>query len=264
MTNNNYLLGIFKNRYVPLLFMAIVLLFASCANSTKHVSSVSKQEVDFNWPSAYQDAIIDALNPEPDEIANNLTPILETNTNLIWETINGTPHLLMVSLVSNTSYYKDYVGKPYNTGNHDIWVSAVPELKKVCNMPGFGGDDKQMRLRQLLGLTPNAVVTAFVEFWVEPGQLFRPAADNEITDTSAGLSIPDNAATWYRKWFNELRAKQYYQCANPEHNAYPWTQLGYTYDLGNSESVQGLSEFVIKTNSEVIVKDIIMIDDYCK
>ena len=34
---------------------------------------------------------------------------------------------------------------------------------------------------------------------------------------------------------------------------FPWTRLGYTYDWGNSTSEIGLSEFVIKNNSQVTV-----------
>ena len=89
------------------------------------------------------------------------------------------------------------------------------------------------------------------------------AADNEITDTTAGLNLPDDTEPWYRDWFNTLRAQQYFQSEKPKHNAYPWTQLGYTYDWGNPVSEQGVSEFVIKANTQVIINAIFTIDAYC-
>jgi hypothetical protein len=37
---------------------------------------------------------------------------------------------------------------------------------------------------------------------------------------------------------------------------YPWTRLGYTYDWGSSITEIGLSEFVIKKNSQIIVHEV--------
>jgi hypothetical protein len=105
-------------------------------------------------------------------------------------------------------------------------------------------------------------VTAFVEFWALPSQLFRPAADNEITDTTAGLAMPATTEPWYRAWFNQLRAQQYFQSTDPAHDAYPWTQLGYTYDWGSANH-QGQSEFVIRQQSPVIVKETTPYQAYC-
>ena len=120
-----------------------------------------------------------------------------------------------------------------------------------------------MRLRQILGLTPTATVTAFVELWVAPAQMFRPAADNEVTDSTAGLTMPADTEPWYRLWFNTTRAAQYFQSQLPRHDAYPWTQLGYTYDWGNPGHPQGLSEFVIKKNSTVAINAIATYAAYC-
>jgi hypothetical protein len=120
-----------------------------------------------------------------------------------------------------------------------------------------------MRLRQILGLTPTSTVTAFVEFWVTPAQIFRPAPDNEVTDTTAGLTMPADTEPWYRLWFNTTRAAQYFQSAEPKHDAYPWTQLGYTYDWGNPGRPRGVSEFVIKNNSTITVNAITAIAAYC-
>ncbi|MBI9092657.1 MAG: hypothetical protein JEZ12_25855 [Desulfobacterium sp.] len=242
------------------LFISLTLLLGSCGKRPGPVGISTAPP----WPQAYDDAIADALNPEPREIAHNLVAITRDNPTLQWKQINGIPHVLMVSLTGNTTYYENNVGHPYNTGTYDLWVTASPEMKQICGSLDLTGEQLKMRLRELLGLVPDAGVLAFVEFWVKPGDLFRPAPDNEIDDTTAGLNLPDNTPAWYRKWFNQLRAGQYFQSAEPDHNAYPWTQLGYTYDWGNPQSEQGLSEFVIKENSQVVIQAIHPFGNYCR
>ncbi len=45
--------------------------------------------------------------------------------------------------------------------------------------------------------------------------------------------------------------------------AYPWTQQGYTYDWGNPKSEVGISEFVIRKGSTVVIKSVSTLDQYC-
>ncbi len=218
-----------------------------------------------DWPDVYEAALVDARNPEPSEVVTNLTPITTQNPELQWKEIDGTPHVKMVSLVSTDKYYRDSLGKNYNTGTHNIWVTAVPQVENFVS--GFRSQnddlgDLENRLRQRLGLTPTATINQFVEFWVDPNDLFRPAPDNEISDSTAGLALPDDTEAWYRRWFNDLRASQYFQSTVPSHDAYPWTQLGYTYDWGDTQSKQGFSEFVIRTDVTVVVDSITDIEDY--
>lgn len=237
-----------------------------CQQVAPHSGSprATKMVASTDWPPVYTDAVKDALNPEPSEISTNLIAVVPSNKNLKWKEINGVNHVLVATLASDASWYAPYLGKSYNTGSHNIWITTAPELQNLCLDPQFGGNDLDMRLREILGLTPTATVTSFVEFWVQPSDLFRPAPDNEITDNTAGLSLPDDVSSWYRLWFNSLRSSQYFQSNDPAHDAYPWTQLGYTYDWGGDpQSSIGLSEFVIKTNANVIVNGIYTIDQYC-
>jgi len=234
------------------------------ASSSIH-STLKTLQLAPSWPEAYTDALVDSRNPEPNEVAHDLIAITPSNPNLHWSDIDGTDHVLMISLTSTSKYYDSSLGGPYKTENHYIWVTAVPEVEAFVRQyrKSHGAEsDIEPRLRQLLGLTPNANITKFVEFWVKPEDLFRPAPDNEVTDRSASLSLPEDTPSWYREWFNDLRASQYFQSSVPPHNAYPWTQLGYTYDWGDPRSEQGVSEFVIKENSTVIVKSITDIGDY--
>ena len=193
--------------------------------------------------------INDALNPTPDKT-----------------------HVLVVTLTGKTNYLKIDPAVAITTDD-DIWVTASPQLQDLCQSPDFANPthgDLNMRLRQILGLTPTARVINFVEFRVKPSDIFRPAPDNEITDTTAGLCLPESTTVDYREWFNTLRSHQYYQCNAPysqeptSNNAYPWTQLGYTYDWGNNDFPhQGLSEFVIRKGSEVYINSVVSTEAYC-
>lgn len=256
-------MGTSSKTSIELKHYSTLLILALCTTSCLLPPPVTKTPT-APWPEVYEHAIMDALNPEPEEEVDNLIAIIPNNPLLEWKAIDAVPHVKMVSVTSDASYYENNIGQRYNTGNYDIWVTAAPELKNTCTQNDFDNGDIIMRLRQLLGLTPTAGVKAIVEFWVPPTQLFRPAADFEINDSHAGLKLPDDTPAWYRKWFNQLRAKQYFQSETPSHNAYPWTQLGYTYDWGNPKSIQGLSEFVIKSHADITVETIYTIEDYCK
>lgn len=216
-------------------------------------------------PERYLQAVRDAANPEPGEVVHTLTAIRPDNPALSWKTLDGAPHVLMASLAfippeGDRRHYRENLGKAYKVEG-EIWVTAAPEVKNRC--AGYG-QDPLPRLRQLLGLTPTAAKSDFVQFWVKPEDLFRPAPDKEIDDASAGLNLPGDAEAWYRQWFNELRARQYHQSIDPPNDAYPWTQLGYTYDWGNPASEVGVSEFVIKPGAEVAVESVAPIGEYCR
>ena len=217
-------------------------------------------------PPAYLRAVSDAANPEPDEVYDFLTPIGMCNNDLVRRTIDGQEYVLVVTWVGNTEYYKKTdQGGFYDTREHDIWVTVAHELRQRCTETDFGTENLDLRIKQLLGMPPNARKTDFVELWVRPEDLFRPCPDAQIDDRSCDLNLPNKVSSTHRAWFNDYRAKSY--CRSDKCEAlvpYPWTQLGYTYDWGNLESDIGLSEFVIKQNSKTMVHSIIPTLKYCQ
>ncbi len=259
----------FKNRRNALLCIAgLLIFFTGCTyfQSDRKIREPRAQCPKVVLPSAYLEAVQDAANPEPDEVYHDLLPISLSNTKLIRKTFDGEEYVLMVTWVGNASYYKttDQDGF-YNTQKFDIWVTLAPELKQRCADPDFGLRDLEMRLKQLLGMPPNTSKTEFVELWVRPQDLFRPCPDAKIDDGSCDLSLTDKVSAAHRAWFNRYRARSY--CSRekcPDLVPYPWTQLGYTYDWGNPESEVGLSEFVIKQKSKVIINDIVPTLKYCQ
>ncbi|MFT5824180.1 MAG: hypothetical protein ACI8ZM_005446 [Crocinitomix sp.] len=230
---------------------AFVFLLTSCGTIKEGVST-TKDVINQSTAQVYQSAIENAMSPAPSKVYTNLVAINAQNKNLIWQTVDGEEYVLMLSWKGNASYYEPYVDSGfYNTGPYEIWVTASPEL--LTNFSQEEVIDTNLRLKQMLGLPPNSTYNYFVEFWVKPGDLFRPCTDNEITDQKCDLCFPTPTDSTYINWVNENRISRYYQCEL--YNRYPWTQLGYTYDwnVKNLNHV-GLSEFVIKEDVNIIVE----------
>lgn len=195
----------------------------------------------------YTIAIEDAIIAKESEISTNLTPIVENNTNLIWQ---GQGENASVLVVTWTKYANSYpVGQNVTTSWGDTWVTVAPQIQVFFNDHVASDANDTVRAAQLLGMPANTTNTYFVELWVKPQTLFRPTPDNEVGDNTASLTFPANATADYKEWFNSNIIYSYYPMK------YPWTRLGYTYDWGSSNHV-GLSEFILKQNSTVTVKSV--------
>lgn len=209
---------------------------------------------------AYLQAVQDAATVEPQEISKNLIPIVETNTDLVWEGQPGSRRVLVLTWTSWNGY-DDKMGQSIVT-TRETWVTAAPGLKNFCTHYAADSAKLTLRLEQLLGLPPNNGKTKFVEMWVTPQDLFRPAPDPEISDQEAGLTFPQSkfltVSEAYVSWFNDLSSQSYGE------NGYPWTRLGYTYDWGNPNSEVGLSEFVINTGATIEIEGVTNTQEYCK
>lgn len=202
----------------------------------------------------YTAAIKDAMIADPNEIDSNLIPITQNNTSLFWQ---GEGENATVLVVTWTKYVSSYpVGQNVTTSWGYTWVTAVPEIQTFFKtVPS--DTNYTLRAAELLGMPANTSYTYFVELWVKPDQLFRPAADSEITDTTTQLTFPANATADYKAWFNNNIISSYYPMK------YPWTRLGYTYDWGDSTHI-GLSEFVLMQNATVTVKSVTPSVEYLK
>jgi hypothetical protein len=229
----------------------------------------------------YKNAVIDARDPQPDEVLLNLTAINESNLDLRWEGKPGKSRILVVTLVTleGASTYKE--GKQVT--DREIWVTAHPELQKFCRqyqqITKANTDQLNLRLKQLLGLPPTRKYTHVVEIWVDPQYLKRPSLDPEIIDREVQpipnpipdpLPFPEGIDEAYKAWFTS----QIKEWKENRENSYPWTGLGYTYDWSRSnpktnlQTDAGLSEFVILPNSKVStpieVMPIKTTDEFCK
>ena len=236
----------------------VVFIVLSCL-----VSACAAQRQTLHQPdlvTAYGMAVKDAEKAEPSEIYKNLVAIVPSNTHLVFKNKEDCQRAsLLVVTWTNYDGYDDKIGQSVDL-QKEVWVTTVPELRNFCKK--LSGN-KTLRLEQLLGLPPNAGKTKFVEMWVKPGDLFRPSADPEITDSESEIDfrIWDAFVTVsddYVNWFNDRKMKSYAT------NGYPWTRLGYTYDWGNDGGHVGLSEFVIKKGAAVEIYSVSSELQYCR
>ena len=203
----------------------------------------------------YAAAIRDAAAPKPGMTAYGLTAITPVNPTLIHRRERW--RVLMVKWTDDM-VYQSRVGQLMHLPDA-VWVTVAPEVQLRCR--GYNSLAwTVLRIEQLLGLPPASGYHTFVEMWVEPKDLFRPAADPEIDDQTAQAEFPvagkrQDAA--YRRWFEEWRAVAYGA------NGYPWTRLGYTYDWGSPDRPVGLSEFVIRANAVVEIHRVTGTAGYC-
>ncbi len=200
----------------------------------------------------YSNAMVNASNVVASKIRNDLTYITTDNTNLTWRTnpANGEREVLVASFMTAfvaTNYY--HVGLSADL-RRDGWVTVVPELKNFCR--NYAGTNLPLRVKQLLGLPVINANDTVVEYYVNPQYLLRPSRDPEITDRAGEISFRTNTpyaaavSTNYFAWFQNEIVSHNYGMTNGVWFAYPWTQLGYTYDwLKTGNNIMGLSEFVI-------------------
>jgi hypothetical protein len=215
----------------------------------------------------YEKALSDASQPSNAKRAFNLTSVSKNNKDLKWKEIGGESYVLVSAWKADTVYYKNDVKTGfYNTGKYPIWVTVAPDLqKKLATEKRKYKSQKAMdkRLRQLFGLPPGDKKLYFVEFWVRPADLARPCVDTDVTDNSCELFLPKDATPDCESlmWLaNQARASF---ADSSLYRRYPFTQLGYTYDWNpKNKKHEGLSEFVIGSNRNIVVNKVYKTMDY--
>lgn len=200
----------------------------------------------------YDQAVEDAALPEASEVVDDLVAITDDNPDLVRDE-DG--RVLMVTWTSYTGY-DELVGQPTTLGV-EVWSTVAPEMQSFCRAAGLEDDALALRLEQLLGLPMATGKDRVVELWVPADAMFRPSPDPEVDDSVASLDFPATVSQEHKDWIEALRASSYGDMG------YPWTQLGYTYDWGGDGDEVGLSEFVVRKGSEVLVKDVYTVAEYC-
>jgi hypothetical protein len=169
--------------------------------------------------------------------------------------------------------------KGYHKGpltlERDVWVTAAPEVKNVCQ--NFRGD-VALRLKQLLGLRPTTSITHFVELSIHRDDVIRPTTDPETTTTfpcacpitpKCGLEFPATVRGGLDRhilWIANMTFKSYVisEVAFSD-SGYPWTRLGYTYDWRPGSNKYGASEYVVRSGAKItVLEEPYPIETYCK
>jgi hypothetical protein len=238
-----------------LLFLVVGLGLVGCGGP-KPLSDATPE-------SLYRDAIEDARTAEPSEIVTTLTPLVPSNGNLVWRTTADSARQVLVATWGGSETLSGAAAGDTVTASDDVWVTAVPTLRRFCRSLDRTGEALDRRLAQRLGLPPDAGYTQFVELWVRPADLVRPCPDPEVSDRECERSPPIPSehvriSASHREWFRTLRRTSY----GPD--GYPFTGLGYTYDWNPATDEVGPSEFVLRSGKPATVKARRSTAAYCR
>ncbi|MBZ5710569.1 hypothetical protein [Nannocystis pusilla] len=228
-----------------------VLLFTF---ATGAVACTSEPADEATPEELFRDAVDDAAVAEADEVSDDLVAITPDNADLEFDPENR------VLVATWTSYdgYDGMEGQSMPLGV-EVWVTPIPSLKDFCVATGLQGDELTARLEQLMGLPPDDGKDRIVTMWVPTDGLFRPSPDPEIDDSVAELEFRADVDPAHKKWVEDLEAVSYGA------DGYPWTRLGYTYDWSpDADSEVGLSEFVARKGTEIVVEAVVHQDEYCR
>lgn len=229
-----------------------------------------------NLAQLYADAITDSQSPATAKISKNLTAIVADEPNLVWEGAAGSSRLSVITTMSQYAYetygYKTAYesGSDYNLSETALsWVTAVPQAILYFKGLGYTAEDAtNLRFAQALGLPEPTSERMVVGLMVNTGDMFRPCPDPEINDHECELDFPTDSSGNFLAFDENVKIKESSACATDGctynvwfanrqstvytgSSAFPWTQLGYTYDwaFDAPEKHIGLSEFAVKGGS---------------
>ena len=151
-------------------------------------------------------------------------------------------------------------GEPYAVklewGN--VWTFTGGELEEKYQENKDSVTDWQTRLKELIGLRPDNESNYFTAMWVKPEDVFRPAYVSDIGTVEMTDSFSEDVNEEYKAWFDDNIISSYFD------GAYPWTRLGYTYDWADNGQEYGLSEFIVKKDSNIKVAYTVELDEMLK
>lgn len=243
------------NRCPAVVAVGLVLLLAACGGTRPAAESDSE--------ARYRAAIEDARTAEPSELTTTLTPLVPHNDSLVWRTVQDSIRQVLVVTWGGAETVPAATPGDTVAPKQDVWVTAVPQLRRFCRGLDRTSDALRLRLAQRLGLPPDADYTRFVELWVRPQALVRPCPDPEVTDRECELRAPKpqrhvRRSASHRAWFRHLRRTSY----SPD--GYPFTGLGYTYDWSPHTDEVGPSEFVLRPGESGVVRATYSTAAYCR
>ncbi len=214
--------------------------------SSPTVQGATRRE-NIRLQNLYQKAIKHAQEIEPAKMSDRLWSVDDP-----WVDRKSDSLVLVVAAIprEDLPYWTDSTVKlAPSLRDKAIWVSLSPELSMVMNnQPVFDSLEATIRIKQILGLPPQADYGHMVQFWVPISRLIRPTPDPDVHNHFSTVTFPQQVDPQHREWIEFLRNTAY-----TSDQPFPWTQLGYTYDWGNLSSSVGVSEFVIRPNTVLCV-----------
>ncbi|GHV17490.1 hypothetical protein FACS18949_04990 [Clostridia bacterium] len=155
-------------------------------------------------------------------------------------------------VIWNNSPYTYVTGESVTLAEDEVWAVTYQEMLDwfVENYKTVDENGWDLRLAQLMGKPPDNGYTYFATVWAYAGDVFRPAYHNDVNNPAMSTGFFGEPDTVYEAWFNQTFVNKFMTRREI------WTRLGYTYDWAPKETdIYGLSEFVIRQGSEVMVDE---------
>jgi len=136
----------------------------------------------------------------------------------------------------------------------------IKKWYKQNNIAALGQQEQTMRIREVLGLTPDATNDYFVEMWIRRQDIFRPSEADSCIGTCV---LSGNVTSSYLTALNSFFTGSYNNLNM--FNCYPFTKEGYTYDWSKENTSHvGLSEFVLRENAVAYIRRKAATEQYFK
>ena len=223
---------------------------------------------------AYGGAISDAAVSLPSEVATDLVVADPSDRRTEWTSIGGEQFMLVSHLGYRPVSDVD-PGETFVVSSH-VFVTVPKEVRRECERSRcdrMNASQLDIRLKQLIGLPPDADYRFLTQMWVRPVDLFRPCTQvdpaiptcpqlmtNAVhADVDRTAFLLDQAMYSWR--LPNQGTTEKVSCAKDFRNefkgncfGFPWTRLGYTYDWRPTADERGVTEFVVAPGSTVVME----------
>ena len=234
---------------IVLVLMVLSGVLVHTVSSKIHANEKAKQSEQDKIKAemiTYEEAVVDALQAEQDEI-HDLVCLVKEDGRVTYDEENDRVQLVFWTNQAAEEFKKDdqLTLEEYTWAYADLelasWGAANKDVLK---------NSKDARIRQMLGLPENAKGSTFVLVSVTPERVLRAAYQPDAQLKKMSLAFEETVDQDFISWFNGQITANYFE--NPR----PWTRLGYTYDWGKTgDDHYGVTEFVIPAGTKVTVKD---------
>ncbi|MBS7272798.1 MAG: hypothetical protein KIG97_10635, partial [Fibrobacter sp.] len=187
--------------------------------------------------------------------ADDIYPLVSIEGSSDMASLSGdNSQVILVTWHNSPDEFKD--GQTISHTDKVVWAFTDKEFLSWFRENHEKVDNWDLRLKQLIGMSPETNNNYFTVFWANVSDVFRPAYYPEINsglmNTTFSNSFEEDMsenAMWFKNWFDKTSATIY-----SRDGGHPWTRLGYTYDWGNPDRKYGLSEFIVKEGAPIEVK----------
>ncbi|MDO4285744.1 MAG: hypothetical protein Q4C60_10485 [Eubacteriales bacterium] len=189
----------------------------------------------------YQAAVRDSVFADEDKIL----PLVSLTPDDPMTTWSDDGRVLLMTWHNYPDSYPEGETVSLSWGN--VWTFTDKELALRYALDIADAEDQELRMKQLIGFSPDSTHSVLTGFWVSTEDVVRPAYQTDPTIGSMTTSFADGVDASFQEWFDGNILSSYF------YGEYPWTRLGYTYDWADNGSRYGLTEFLVKQDAEVEV-----------